>query len=91
MLVWRYVAWLQTPVSLQAVAYFHVARICCLQRGKGVEVNQRLSLELFRRASELGDAEAQGATAMRMAFGLQYTNSFEGASLRHFGRVGVSD
>lgn len=60
-----------------------------MQRGKGVDVNLRLSLELFRRAAELGDAEAQGAMAMRMAFGLHHPNSFEGASIRHFGKVGV--
>jgi TPR repeat protein len=60
-----------------------------LQRGKGVDVNHKLSLELFRRAAELGDAEAQGAMAMRMAFGLHHSNSFEGSSVRHFGRVGV--
>ncbi|WIA12915.1 hypothetical protein OEZ85_006532 [Tetradesmus obliquus] len=58
----------------------------CYQRGKGVDVNHKLSLELFRRAAELGDAEAQGAMAMRMAFGLHHSNSFEGSSIRHFGR-----
>jgi hypothetical protein len=50
-------------------------------------VNHKLSLELFRRAAELGDPEAQGALAMRMAFGLHHSNSFEGSSVRHFGRV----
>lgn len=58
-----------------------------LQHGKGVDANHKLSLELFRRAAELGDAQAQGAIAMRMAFGLHPGNSFEGASIRHFGRV----
>ncbi|KAF6264686.1 hypothetical protein COO60DRAFT_1634287 [Scenedesmus sp. NREL 46B-D3] len=58
----------------------------CYQRGKGVDVNHKLSLELFRRAAELGDAEAQGVMAMRMAFGLHHSNSFEGSSIRHFGR-----
>jgi TPR repeat protein len=64
-----------------------VCQFLLLQRGKGVDVNHKLSLELFRRAAELGDAEAQGAMAMRMAFGLHHSNSFEGSSIRHFGRV----
>lgn len=57
------------------------------QRGQGVDVNHRLSLELFRRAAELGDAAAQGSMAMRMAVGLHYTGTFEGASIRQFGPV----
>lgn len=66
--------------------------LCCpllFQRGKGVEVNYRLSLEFYRRAADLGDPEAQGAMAMRVAYGLHHPNSFDGASLRHFGRVGA--
>jgi TPR repeat protein len=61
-----------------------------LQRGVGVEVNHKLSLELFRRASQLGDAEAQGALAWRTAVGLHHPYSFEGASIRHFGPVCVA-
>jgi hypothetical protein len=60
------------------------------QRGVGVEVSHRLSLELFRRAAELGDPQAHGAMGMRMAWGLHHPYSFEGASIRLFGPVRVS-
>jgi TPR repeat protein len=60
---------------------------CVLQRGSGVDVNHQLSLELFRRAAELGDPQAQGMMGMRMAMGLHHYGSFEGASIRQFGPV----
>lgn len=55
-----------------------------LQRGSGVEVNHQLALELFRRAADLGDPQAQGMMGMRMAVGLHHYGSFEGASIRMF-------
>lgn len=55
-----------------------------LQRGSGVEVNHQLALELFRRAADLGDPQAQGVMGMRMAVGLHHYGSFEGASIRMF-------
>lgn len=55
-----------------------------LQKGSGVDVNHKLSVELFRRAAELGDPEAQGMMGMRMAVGLHHFGSFEGASIRMF-------
>jgi len=58
-----------------------------LQRGRAVEVNHKLSLELFRRAAELGDPQGQGMMGMRMAVGLHHYHSFEGASIRQFGPV----
>ena len=42
-----------------------------LQDGFGLDLNQRLSAALFRRASELGDAEAQGQMGLRYTLGLQ--------------------
>lgn len=58
-----------------------------LQLGAGVAADQRLSLELYRRAAELGDAEAQGKMGMRYALGLHNTSSFEGAAIKRFGQV----
>jgi hypothetical protein len=52
-----------------------------------VEVNHQLSLELLRRAADLGDPQAQGMMGMRAAVGLSHLGSFEGASIRHFGLV----
>ncbi len=59
------------------------------QLGKGVEANQQLSLELYRRAAELGDPEAQGQMGVRHAFGLQHAQSVDGAAIREFGQVGL--
>ena len=42
-----------------------------IQDGFGLDLNQRLSAALFRRASELGDAEAQGQMGLRYTLGLQ--------------------
>lgn len=64
-----------------------VAVCFILQRGRAVEVNHKLSLELFRRAAELGDPQAQGMMGMRMAVGLHHYHSFKGASIRQFGPV----
>lgn len=58
-----------------------------VQSGKGVDVNHRLSLELFRRAAELGDPEAQGQLGMRFAVGLQHHESVEGSSIQQFAKV----
>lgn len=64
-----------------------MSAVFVLQRGSGVDVNHQLSLELFRRAAELGDPQAQGMMGMRMAMGLHHYGSFEGASIRQFGPV----
>lgn len=61
------------------------------QRGSGVEVNHKLALELFRRAADLGDPQAQGMVGMRMAVGLHHYGSFEGASIRMFVPVCISN
>jgi hypothetical protein len=53
-------------------------------------VNHKLALELFRRAADLGDPQAQGMMGMRMAVGLHHYGSFEGASIRMFVPVCIS-
>lgn len=65
------------------VCWHGLARVF-LQRGSGVEVNHQLALELFRRAADFGDPQAQGMMGMRMAVGLHHYGSFEGASIRMF-------
>lgn len=67
-----------------------IAAACAVpQRGSDVDVNHKLSLELFRRAADLGDPEAQGMMGMRMAVGLHHYGSFEGSSIRMFVPVRV--
>lgn len=53
-------------------------------------MNHKLALELFRRAADLGDPQAQGVMGMRMAVGLHHYGSFEGASIRMFVPVRIS-
>ena len=49
----------------------HITLFRTIQDGFGLDLNQRLSAALFRRASELGDAEAQGQMGLRYTLGLQ--------------------
>lgn len=80
----------QATPSTHVVVLLLLSLLSLLQRGQGVEVNHKLSLELFRRAAELGDPEAQGMMGARMAVGLHHYNSFDGASIRHFGPVSAA-
>lgn len=52
-----------------------------------MDVDHRLSLELFKKAAELGDAEAHGQMGLRYAMGLARPECMEGASIRHFDQV----
>mmetsp|Transcript_12326 Transcript_12326/g.26616 ORF Transcript_12326/g.26616 Transcript_12326/m.26616 type:complete len:777 (-) Transcript_12326:145-2475(-) len=54
--------------------------------GFGVEQHHVLSLELFRRASNLGDPEAQGQMGMRYALGLQEASSWDESGIKSFGQ-----
>ena len=59
------------------------------QDGYGVDMHQRLSVALLKRASELGDPEAQGQMGLRYSLGLQDPLSWGQDGVIGFEEVGA--
>ncbi|KIY99497.1 hypothetical protein MNEG_8460 [Monoraphidium neglectum] len=65
------------PAALREVAK-------SLQMGRGVEPDHRLSLELFKKAADLGDPEAHGQMGLRHSVGLARPENLQGSSILRF-------
>ena len=61
--------------------------VCHHQDGWGCVPNYRLSLELFRKAADLGDPEAQGQMGLRYALGLHQQSAWDAHGIHQFGEV----
>jgi TPR repeat protein len=57
--------------------------------GRGVEPDHRLSLELFKKAADLGDPEAHGQMGLRHSVGLARPENLQGSSILRFDEASV--